>query len=772
MITPSDFKQIATNIFNQRKNILIGLGVLTLFLGYQATRLEVAADFSRMVPQSHEYVQDYIPYKDIFGGGNQIKIDVSLKYGTIINSDFLKLLRMITEDVMFVKGVDRLKVVSLISPETKYLIINEEGFDMGPIVPEIIPETEKGLAKVHDNIKSARLKGMMVSTDMKSTLITAEIYETGVDYLSVYRQLNEIRKKYSGENVSIHINGFAMVRGFVNDALPKIFGLFFLSIVITFFLLWRYFRRLRLAIMPIIFGAIAVLWSLGISSLIGMKLDPMTTIVPFLVFAIGVSHGIQMIKRYIEECDKYPDGYNAALHSLAGLLLPGSAALGTDVTGFITIMFIPIGVIQDLAVFASVGVACIILANLLAMTLILSYFPKVVICEETDKMKDAWTFLFLNALSKLTYGEKAKKTIIVCGILLLIGFVATTSMKVGDVNPGEPLLWENSIYNRDAEKMMNDFMFGIDTMSIVVDGKKDGTCKENDILKIMEDFEWEMGKIPGVTFIISPIALGKVINEVFHEGNIRWRELPKVNRELSFLMGTAGSTDDSVFMNMGCEFMNIRIFLSDHKGDTIREVIKKAKEFIAAHPLPGGAKFVLAGGNAGVMAATNEEVTSAQWPMLIAVYISIFIICYISYRKVKTSVFIMTPLVIVSILSSEFMNLLGIGLNVNTLPVQALGVGIGVDYGIYIYSRLREEMLCNDSFEQAISRTLQSTGTAVLYTAMTLCFGVLTWVFSDLKFQADMGLLLSFIFLANMFGAMILLPALVYIFKYRSQKQA
>lgn len=765
-----DFKNIASVIFKYRILLLAALSIITLFLAYQASRLEVATDFSRMVPREHEYIKDYAPFKEVFGGGNHLKIEVSLRDGDIVSTDFLRLLRKINEDVMFVKGVDRLKVQSLVSPETKYLIINEEGFDMGPIVPERIPETEEGLARVRENINIARLQGRLVSMDMKSVLISAEIYETGVDYLSVYRQLNNIRDKYSGENISIHINGFAMVMGFVNDAMPKIIALFILTTLITFIILWRYFRRLKLAVLPLAFGGVAVLWSLGISGMIGMKLDPMTTIVPFLVFAIGVSHGIQMIKRYIEECGIHSAGYDAALHSLAGLLLPGSVALITDVIGFITIMFVPIGVIQDLAVIASIGVACIIIANLVALTLVLSYYPNVVMCEATKEQESSFIFRALKSVSRLTYGENAKVTVVVSVILFLIGIFTARTMKVGDVNPGEPLLWEDSTYNQDAARIMKDFMFGIDSMSVVVDGVEEGTCKQYDVLRIMDEFEWEMGKIPGVTFIFSPLLIAKFVNEMLHEGNVRWRELPKGRRELGLIMATAGSTDDSEFMSMGCEFMNIRIYLSDHKGETIRRVIKRAKQFIAENPLPNGARFVLAGGNAGVMAATNEVVDSAQVPMLVFIYLSIFILCVIVFRRLRAPFFIISPLLVVSVLATAFMKLFGLGLNVNTLPVATLGVGIGVDYGIYIYSRLREELLRTDNFGEAVTRTLQTTGTAVLYTAITLSVGVLTWLLSDLKFQADMGLLLGFIFIANMVGAMILLPALVYIFGYKKAK--
>jgi len=373
--------RLAGKIFEQRLPLLVLLALLTLFLGVHVSRLQITTDFSRMIPQGHEYMQGYESYKGIFGGGNQIRVSVSRKRETILTPEFLKMLREINEDVMFVKGIDRLTVRSLVSPETRFVMINEEGFDLGPVVPFEIPKTEEGMAKIGNNVNLAQLKGRLVSMDLKSALITAEVYETGVDYLSVYRQMNEIRLKYSDEDVGIHINGFAMVVGFVNDALPKIVGLFALSITITAFILYRCFRHLSLALLPLFSGGLSVLWSLGITRLIGINLDPMTTIVPFLVFSIGASHGIQMVKRYMEECSFHAEGYDAALHALVGLMGPGIVALTTDAVGFLTITFVPIGVIRDLALTASIGVACIIVANIFVLTLILSFLPNTLSSE-------------------------------------------------------------------------------------------------------------------------------------------------------------------------------------------------------------------------------------------------------------------------------------------------------------------------------------------------------------------------------------------------------
>ena len=764
-------KTVANAIFRLRVPLLSLLTVVTLFLAVQLSRLQVATDFSKMVPLTHEYIQNYSPFKRVFGGGNQVRVDVSRSKGPVLSFEFLDKLRQINEDVMFVKGVDRLTVRSMVSPETRFVTITEEGFDLGPVVPYEIEKSDAGLAGINDNITKAGLKGRLVSMDMKSALITADVYETGVDYLSVYRQLNEIRNKYSDDDTSIHINGFAMVVGFVNDALPKIISLFALSTLITLIILWRCFRYLRFAMLPLSSGGLSVLWSLGIAQLLGMRLDPMTTIIPFLVFAIGTSHGIQMVKRYLEECANHVEGYDAALHALAGLMVPGILSMAACLFGFLTILSIPIGAIRDLAVLASIGIACIVVCNIVVLTLVLSFFPNLLPREPARPVSQAAPTVtkLLTWVSRLAYGRNAYRVTAVSVVLLLIGFITARTLTVGDVNPGEPLLWEDSVYNRDAAKMMSDFMLGIDWLSVVVTGDEEGVCKHYDVLETMEDYEWELGKVPGVTVVISPLILAKTVNEMIHEGDIRWRVLPKVARDLAYVMAYSGSTENSEFMTMGCQSMNVRAFLSDHKGDTIRRVIEKTKEFIASHPMKG-ARFVLAGGNAGVMGATNEKVHNAHVPMLLMIYASVIGICVVMTRDVKGPLFIVAPQILVTIIATAFMKAFDLGLNVNTIPVASLGAGVGVDYGIYIYSRLMDERKRLPSFQEAIRETLVTTGTAVFYGAMTLAAGVLTWVLSDLKFQADMGFLTGFLFVGHMIGAMVLMPALVYLFDVKEKR--
>jgi predicted RND superfamily exporter protein len=205
--------------------------------------------------------------------------------------------------------------------------------------------------------------------------------------------------------------------------------------------------------------------------------------------------------------------------------------------------------------------------------------------------------------------------------------------------------------------------------------------------------------------------------------------------------------------------MPIMIFTEDHKAETIDRIIMEVKNY-RQQQNHENISFRLATGNVGVMAATNEEVSAAQFPILLYVFGAIMLLCYAQFRSIKAVLCIVLPLGLVSLLAYALMSLLEIGLKVSTLPVVALGVGVGVDYGIYIFSRLRSNLSQGMTLQQAYLHTLAVTGNGVVFTGVTLAIGVATWIFSPLKFQADMGILLTFMFLVNMLGAILLLPAL------------
>ncbi len=439
-------------------------------------------------------------------------------------------------------------------------------------------------------------------------------------------------------------------------------------------------------------------------------------------------------------------------------MIPGGIALLSDTIGFITIMLIKIRMIQEMAITASIGVAVIILTDLILVPVLLSYVKldqpyhqKLV--DRAEKMAPLWA-----ALGKVTTRKVAASVVAIAALLFVVGGWKATQIKIGDLHAGVPELRSTSQYNIDTDVITRHFSIGVDTITTIIETHPEA-CTEHGIMSVIDDFEWHIKNVEGVQSVFGVGMVAKIINAGWNEGNLMWRELP---RNSSTMAQAVTYIDTSTgLLNGDCSVMPVYIYTEDHKAETIDRVVNAVKAFGAEHGTDD-LKFRLATGNVGVMAATNEVVSAAQFPILMWVFAAIIILCLITFRSIRGTLCIVIPLALVSILAYALMAILEIGLKISTLPVVALGVGVGVDYGIYIYSRFRSLLNEGESIQDAYFTTLKLTGSGVIFTGITLAIGVATWIFAPIKFQADMGILLTFMFLLNMAGAIVLLPALAY----------
>jgi predicted RND superfamily exporter protein len=468
-------------------------------------------------------------------------------------------------------------------------------------------------------------------------------------------------------------------------------------------------------------------------------------------------------------------------------------ALLSDTVGFLTIMFIKIRIIQELAITASIGVAVIILTNLLLLPVLLSWVQlrnpeayREKLLTKAHEISPFWMWL-----TNSTEPRRAAAAIATSVVLFIIGFWIAQDMKIGDSEVGVPELRPEARYNQDAVLISEKFSLGVDLLTVVAETVPNACTENYRVMESIDRFAWNLENVDGVQKVITLPRVAKVMNAGWNEGNIRWRILPRDRYLMRQALGNIET--DTGLLNRDCSAIPILVFTEDHRAETIARVVSRVKELredlsfgeLEYHmehevldemveddgePTPEALRFRLATGNVGVMAATNEDIAAAEKPMLALVFASIIILCLITYRSVMGTICIVLPLVLVSTLAEALMALYGIGLKVNTLPVVALGIGIGVDYGIYIYNRLDNLLQAGHSLREAYYRTLRLTGRAVIFTGFTLAAGVGTWMFSDLQFQADMGLLLAFIFTANMVGSIVLLPALVRWLVYNRQK--
>uniref|UniRef100_UPI002590642F efflux RND transporter permease subunit n=1 Tax=uncultured Pseudomonas sp. TaxID=114707 RepID=UPI002590642F len=547
--------------------------------------------------------------------------------------------------------------------------------------------------------------------------------------------------------------GFAKKVGDLIDGLVMVVMFFGIALLITWVLLYWFTWCIRSTIAVLITTLVAVVWQLGLMHAVGFGLDPYSMLVPFLIFAIGISHGVQKINGIARQSSDADNALTAARRTFRQLFLPGMIAILADAVGFITLLIIDIGVIRELAIGASIGVAVIVFTNLILLPVAISYVGISKKAIERSKRDATREHPFWRMLSRFASPRVAPVSIALALVAFAGGLWYSQNLKIGDLDQGAPELRPDSRYNQDNNFIISNYSTSSDVLVIMVKTAAE-QCSVHSTLAPIDELMWTMENTPGVQSAISLVSVSKQVIKGMNEGSLKWETL---SRNPDVLNNSIARADG--LYNGDCSLAPVLVFLNDHKAETLERVTAAAKAFADSHDREG-LQFLLAAGNAGIEAATNEVIKSAELTILILVYLCVAVMCLITFRSFAATLCIVLPLVLTSVLGNALMAYMGIGVKVATLPVVALGVGIGVDYGIYIYSRLESFLRAGLPLQEAYYQTLRSTGKAVLFTGLCLAIGVCTWIFSAIKFQADMGLMLTFMLLWNMFGALWLLPAL------------
>lgn len=759
------FIELIEKVVFRHRIFVVALFVLATFaLGYQASLIKLDAGFTKNIPLQHSYMQNYMKHREDFGGSNSVLVSVCSTSGTIYNAEFFKTFKNINDELFFIPGVNRALVSSLYSPSTRFTEIVEGGFAGGPVIPaDFNAESPAAIEKVSENVNKSGIVGRLVSDDFTCAMINAQLLDinpdTGekldaIEFANVIE--DKIRTEFQSEHVSIHIIGFAKMIGDVANGAKNVVIFFAVAIAITSVLVYIFCRSLMLTMLPIACSVVAVVWQMGLLNVIGYGLDPMSILVPFLVFAIGVSHGVQMINMLAKQVVAGQTPKAAAEQAFRILLVPGGIALLSDTVGFLTLLVIDIGIIKELAITASMGVAVIILTNLLLLPVLMSYVKLPKNYVETFKNKPTQREKLWEVVSHCAESKNANVILLVTAILFGLGLIQAKQMKVGDLHAGAPALREDSQYNQDSFLITDKYAISVDYMSVLVETTAE-SCTSYDVMNAIDEFQWRMENVEGVQSAISLASVAKTVNAGYNEGNPKWKVLPR--NPQTMVQAISLIPTSSGLLNSNCSVMPVILFLADHKAETITRVTNAVKTYRKEFE-NSELSFVLASGPVGVMAAQNEAVSAAQNPMMLYVFGAVILLCLLSFKSLRATLSVVIPLYVVSVLAQALMTFLEIGLTVSTLPVIALGVGIGVDYGIYVLSIMSQKLNTGLPVKQAYFEALKERGSAILFTGITLAIGVSTWVFSPLKFQADMGILLTFMFIVNMLGAVIVLPAI------------
>ncbi|BDX19761.1 MAG: RND transporter [Pseudomonadales bacterium] len=757
-------------VFNNRLAVVIIFSLVSLFLGYQALQVRPDTSFAKMIPLEHPYIVNMLEHQnDLANLGNSIRIAVAIEDGDIFSTEYMETLKQINDEVFFLPGVDRSNLRSLWTPNVRWTEVTEYGFDGGPVTNHPSYTNEEDLEELRANVLKSGEIGRLVANNFKSSIIEVPLQEfypnpdnqselLRLDYKQFSHLLEEkIRDRFQSENpnIKIHIVGFAKKVGDLIDGLIGVVGFFGIAFVITFVLLYMFTWCIRSTVSVLVTTVIAVIWQLGLINLVGFGLDPYSMLVPFLIFAIGISHGVQKINGIALQSGGADNALVAARLTFRQLFLPGMIAILADAVGFITLLVIKIDVIHELAIGASIGVAVIVFTNLIMLPVTISYLGISKKAVERSKRDAVREHPFWRFLSNVAHPNVAPWMVIVALVAGTTCFVyQKNNIKVGDLDAGAPELRPDSRYNKDNDFIIQNYTTSSDILVVMVATPPE-KCSAYETMEAIDQLQWKMQNLEGVQSAVSLVTVAKQVIMGSNEGNLKWQGLSR-NQDV---LNNAISRAPSGMFNAACSLAPVMVFLDDHKADTLKRATAAVEEFAAEYNTDD-MEFKLAAGNAGIEAATNEIISSSELLILVLVYIWVGVMCMITFRSLPATICIVLPLILTSVLGNALMAFLGIGMKVATLPVIALGVGIGVDYGIYIYSRLESFLRQGMPLQEAYYETLRSTGKAVLFTGLCLAIGVATWIFSAIKFQADMGLMLTFMFLVNMIGAMLLLPAL------------
>jgi predicted RND superfamily exporter protein len=763
-LSPTLVGALERTIFGHRSAILALFALGTIVLATVAVRgLRIDTSFVKTLPVRHEYMRTYLdPKLAEFQEANRVLVALIARDGNMFTPQFFAALRKATDEVTVMDGIDRTRVQSIFTPNVRYLEVVEDGIEAGNVVPADFTPTPQNLAQVRENIRKAGIIGRLVANDFSGALVSAIVLDQDaqgrrVDPIRVAHELEaRVRRPLEGAGLDVRMIGFAIVVGDIADGAGSVAMFAIVTLLLTLLAVRVYCQSWRIAFVPVLCSLIAVIWQLGALVLLRYGIDPIGLLVPFLIFAIGVSHGVQKISAVSDAAFEGLGSMDAARRTFRQLLAPAIVALLADLVGFVTILLIPVQVIREMAVTASIGVAIVILTDLVLLPVMVSYVHFDAgyhdrVARRQQQLAPLWA-----GLAGVTRRGPALAVIILAAILGVLGWWKGRETPIGDTQAGVPELRPDSRYNRDNDVITSKFSIGVDVLTAIAQSQQP-VCISHDLMIWLDRFGWHVRNVPGMQDVITLPFIAKIAIAGWNEGSLKWRSIPREQTQLT--QSTRYIETSTGLLNDNCDVVPVMMFLTDHRASTIERVVSAVKAWRTANPT-AGAEIRLAAGNVGVMAATNETVEAKQMLILVGVFGAVIVMCLLTFHSPIGTILVVAPLALVSVLVYAVMALVGIGLKVSTLPMVALGAGIGVDYGIYLFSRMEEFLHQGLTVRDSYERTLRVTGASIIFTGITLAIGVATWVFSPLKFQADIGVMLTFMFLVNMLAAIVLLPAL------------
>ena len=762
-------------LFRHRGFVLALLALFTLVSAGFCTRLELDTAVETHLPAEHEYIRTFLDYQEALLGTDRVLVVLRARQGDIWNVASLRKLKQVTDTLAALPGIDRRTVMSLWTPNVTYMELTEEGLHTEDIVgAEFNAQnlTQEEVQRIRNRVLRGGLNGRLVSSDHTAALVvgssSATDPETGekLDRLDLAARLEtELRHKLSDDAYEIHLIGVPTMIGDIASGVKNaLLFLFPLGLLIFALLFYFWTRSWRLTVLPLACSLVSLIWQFGFVGLLGYGLDPLTFVIPFVVFLLGAAHGIPQVQVIAERVAAGDDAMATARETFRRLFLPGSLALIATAVAFLVMALIPVHTVRALGVAAAFGIALKIISNLVLLPILVSYGGiDAGVANGAARVRELGARI-AGAFDVFARRGPALTTLVVCIALVAVSVWQVRSRHFGDEHPGANELRPDARYNRDGNLFTSRFLHRMDLLSLIVEVPKD-SCIDYEVIEYVDRLTWHMQNVSGVDSVMSATPVARYLTAMWNEGNPKWTGIPRNRYALMQAMSSIPAALE-VF-NADCSVLTVQVFTDDHADQTVRRVTAAARAFRDQNP-SDRIRLRLASGGIAVQAATNDVLEAAERPMVLWTCAAAFLLALLGWRSWRAALACCAPLVLGTLLGYAFMTWLGIGVMTSTLPVLVLGIGIGSTFAFYLCDRLHQELAQGADLPDAWRRTLRQTGGAVICMALTLALGCAVWWLSAITGQAETGRLLAFLLPLHGLLALTVLPAVAVMLGVRS----
>ncbi|MFO7550748.1 MAG: MMPL family transporter [Haliea sp.] len=746
--------------------------------------VQIKTIFSDMLPTGHPYAETFRDHPN-FGNPLTLSVMIKRKDGDIYNTDTLQKVWDMTRDIDLAPAVDHDQVLSITTSKARYAEATPYGINMRPLMDNTVPQTASELAEFRSRLeRSPNARKFLVSEDGTATLVQATFIEHRLDFGETFAYVQNLVELARDDSHEVHLAGEPALIGWVYQYQEQMLWIFGVTLLALFAALFLYMRNIAGVVTPAVTGVVSAIWGFGFAGWLNIAVDPLLLLVPLLLVARAFSHTVQYIERFYEILDVVGDKHRAGELSLRVMLGPGVLGIVTDALAILLIVLAPIPAMQRFAIFSGYWALILMPTSLLLAPLLLTRLPTPrnlhLIVSRDDRAGGIhqWMARMLSHVAALTTGNRARYTgavLVACGVASIY---FGSAIKVGNPVEGSGLLWQDSEFNI-AVRSINDNFPGVNTLELVLASKEVDTLEKTarkaetvHVMHALQDIMESSDSPPRATLSFADyLAEGA---RLYSGGDPRWMPLDPSDRATqaaaSAAMMGSGPKAFSHVIDMRQQNATVSLWYRDNRQETVNKALADAR---AAIEQVGSehADFTvrLGSGTIALQQAVNDTVTDHYWVIVGVLSVLMFVLSAIAFKSMLAGIILVSQVNMANFVIIAMLYAMDMGLDINSLLVAAMGIGVGIDYGIYLLARVCDEYENQSGdFEAIIREAVTTTGRAIAFTAMIMLIGIMPWYFlSDLKFLADMGLLLGAVMVINMVMALFVLPVMVWFLKPR-----